>query len=105
MTKRAVIYARYSSELQSERSIEDQVALCRQKAEREDWKFVEAFSDYALSGASLARPGLQALIEQARDGGFDLLLTESLDRLSRDQEDIAGLYKRLSAWQVEIVTP
>ena len=104
MTKRAVIYARYSSELQSERSIKDQVALCRQKAEREDWKFVEAFSDYALSGASLARPGLQALIEQARDGGFDLLLTESLDRLSRDQEDIAGLYKRLSAWQVEIVT-
>ena len=104
MTNRAVIYARYSSELQSERSIKDQVALCRQKAERENWKVTETFTDYALSGASLARPGLQALIEKARGGGFDLLLTESLDRLSRDQEDIAGLYKRLSAWQVQIVT-
>jgi site-specific DNA recombinase len=84
MTKRAVIYARYSSELQSERSIEDQVALCRQKAEREGWEVTETFTDYALSGASLARPGLQALVEKARASAFDILLTESLDRLSRD---------------------
>ena len=104
MTKRAVIYARYSSELQSERSIEDQVALCRQKAEHEGWEVAETFTDYALSGASMARPGLQSLVEGARAGEFDIALTESLDRLSRDQEDIAGLYKRLSAWQVEVVT-
>ena len=101
---RAVIYARYSSALQSERSIEDQVALCRQKAEREGWEVTETFTDYALSGAILARPGLQALVEKARASAFDILLTESLDRLSRDQEDIAGLFKRLSAWQVEIFT-
>ena len=104
MTKRVAIYARYSSELQSERSIEDQLALCRQTAEREGWQVSNTFTDYALSGASLARPGLQGLMGDARAGAFDLLLTESLDRLSRDQEDIAGLYKRLSAWQVEIIT-
>jgi DNA invertase Pin-like site-specific DNA recombinase len=52
----------------------------------------------------MERPGLRALIEVARAGKIDLVLTEGLDRLSRDQEDIAGLYKRLTAWQVGMVT-
>jgi site-specific DNA recombinase len=40
----------------------------------------------------------------ARDGKFDLLLAESLDRISRDQEDIAGVYKRLRFAGVRIIT-
>ena len=35
---------------------------------------------------------------------FDIILTESLDRLSRDQEDIAGLYKRVRFAGVKIIT-
>ena len=101
---RAVIYARYSSELQSERSIDDQLALCRERASREGWRIVEVFTDYALSGASMRRPGLQALMDGARRSEFDIVLSEALDRLSRDQEDIAGVYKRLSAWQVRLIT-
>ena len=34
-------------------------------------------------------------MRDAQAGKFDLVLTESLDRISRDQEDIAGVYKRL----------
>lgn len=101
---RAAIYARYSSDLQSERSIDDQVALCRKRAETEDWKVCDVFTDYALSGATMERPGLRALIDAARASRCDVVLAESLDRLSRDQEDIAGLYKRLTAWGVAIVT-
>jgi DNA invertase Pin-like site-specific DNA recombinase len=37
-------------------------------------------------------------------GGFDVLIAESLDRLSRDQEHIAGLHKRMRFLGVEIVT-
>ena len=37
-------------------------------------------------------------------GSFDVVLTESLDRLSRDQEDIAGVHKRLRFAGVQIVT-
>ena len=48
------------------------------------------------------RPGLNALLERA--GEFDVVVAESLDRLSRDQEDIAGLYKRLRFAGVRIVT-
>ena len=101
---RVAIYARYSSELQSERSIDDQIAVCRDRIKAEGWSVAEVYTDYALSGASMNRPGIRALLDAARDGAFDAVVTEALDRLSRDQEDIAGIYKRLSAWQVAIVT-
>ena len=35
---------------------------------------------------------------------FDVVLAESLDRFSRDQEDTAGLFKRLTFADVNIVT-
>ena len=50
------------------------------------------------------RPGIQALMEGARDGKFDLIMAESLDRISRDQEDIAGVYKRMRFAGVDILT-
>ena len=92
---RVSIYARYSSDKQREASIEDQVRLCEERAAREGWKVVKRYTDRAISGASLVRPGIQALMRDAQAGKFDLVLTESLDRISRDQEDIAGVYKRL----------
>ena len=39
---RAVIYARYSSDLQSEASIEDQVRLCRERIAQEGWEYLHA---------------------------------------------------------------
>ena len=45
--KRSVIYARYSTDLQNERSIEDQVALCQAYAARESLNVVEVFEDRA----------------------------------------------------------
>ncbi|MCC2612167.1 recombinase family protein [Neorhizobium petrolearium] len=50
------------------------------------------------------RPGVQELIADGLKRRFDLILTESLDRLSRDQEDIAGFYKRMRFAGVSIVT-
>jgi site-specific DNA recombinase len=101
---RVAIYARYSSARQREASIEDQERLCRERAEREGWTVVAAFSDRALSGASMLRPGLQGLLEAALAGRFEIILAEALDRLSRDQADIAALYKRLIFEDVQIVT-
>lgn len=57
----------------------------------------------AISGASLIRPGIQELIADGLKRRFDGILTESLDRLSRDQDDIAGLYKRMRFTGVSIV--
>ncbi|UWQ78701.1 recombinase family protein [Leisingera sp. S132] len=101
---RAAIYTRFSSQMQREASIEDQLRLCRERAASEGWRVADNFSDRAISGASMLRPGLQALFQAAQDGQFDVVLSEALDRLSRDQADIAAIYKRLSFTGVRIVT-
>jgi DNA invertase Pin-like site-specific DNA recombinase len=101
---RVALYARYSSDSQREASIEDQVRTCRARAEREGWTVTQVFTDYGISGATQLRPGYQRLLEEARTGAFDLVLAEALDRLSRDQEHVAGLYKQLSFAGVGLVT-
>jgi DNA invertase Pin-like site-specific DNA recombinase len=101
---RAVIYARYSTDLQREASIDDQVRVCRQRIKREGWKLGATYSDAARSGASRLRPGYQKLLEDARAGAFEVVVAEALDRLSRDQEDVAALYKRLSFAGIKMVT-
>jgi site-specific DNA recombinase len=102
---RVAIYARYSSDLQSTASIDDQVRLCRERAEQDGHDVVEVFSDYAISASSLRNcPGMMALMEVARAGAFDLVLSEALDRISRDQEDVAAIFKRLVHADVALVT-
>ncbi len=101
---RTAIYARYSSDQQRDASIEDQIRVCRERAEREGWTVVNCYTDHAISGASLMRPGIQMLMQHGAANQFDIVLAEDLDRLSRDQEDIAGFYKRMSFADVEIYT-
>lgn len=100
----AVIYARYSSDLQREASIEDQVRLCRTRIESEDWHHGSTYSDHGISGATAFRPGYQQLLQDARAGLFDIVLAEGLDRLSRDQEDVAALFKHLTFAGVRLIT-
>jgi site-specific DNA recombinase len=101
---RVAIYARYSSDNQRDASIADQLRICREFAARQGWAVVEEFTDHAISGATLLRSGFQALMRNALNRRFDVVLAESLDRFSRDQEDTAGLFKRLTFAGVNIVT-
>jgi len=103
-SNRAFIYARYSSELQRDASIEDQVRVCRTRAEREGWQVINVFADHALSGATTLRPAYQTLLGALRHGGTDIVLAESLDRFSRDQEHIAAFFKQVSFAGARIVT-
>jgi len=101
---RAVIYARYSTDLQSASSVEDQARLCREYLERDGHELVKVYSDRAVSGATLIRPGIQLLMQEASRGDFDLVYAEALDRISRDQEDAAGFFKRMAFAQISILT-
>ncbi len=100
---RVAIYARYSSDNQRDASIEDQVRVCRERVEREGWSVANVYTDHAISGASLMRPGIQILMQDASEGKFDFVIAEALDRLSRDQEDIAGFHKRMEFAGVKIL--
>lgn len=102
--RRAVIYARYSSELQKERSIDDQVALCRQYALTNGFDVVEVYFDRAETSASMkGRDGALRMMADSRLGVFDAIIVEAIDRVSRDQEDLAGIFKRLSFQGVDLI--
>jgi len=100
----AAIYARYSSDRQRDASIEDQERGCRKRAGELGFEVGEVYADRALSGADFLRPGFQRLIEDARRGRFQVVLAESLDRVSRDQEHIAGFYKLMRHLRIRVVT-
>lgn len=88
---RAALYARYSTENQSEASVEDQLRICRQLAANMGAHVVREFTDEKQSGFSGARPGLAGLLALARARGCDLVIAEHSDRLARDGE---------KSWQV-----
>ena len=102
---RVALYARYSSDNQRDASIEDQLRICREKAEREKWTIVSTYKDAGISGASMIlRPGIQTLLQDAQRQQFDVVLAEALDRISRDQADVATLFKHLRFAGVPIIT-
>ncbi|MFT4250995.1 MAG: recombinase family protein [Caulobacter sp.] len=102
---RVAVYARYSDEKQSPNSIEDQVRVCRLHSDKQGWQVVEVYSDAAISGSTvILRPGVRALLRDAMAGRFDLVLAEAMDRLSRDQADIASVFKRMQFAGVPIFT-
>ena len=102
---RVALYARYSTDNQSANSIEDQFRICREHADRERWKVIATYHDAAISGASvILRPGVQTLLQDAQRGKFEVVLAEALDRMSRDQADVATLFKHLRFAGVQIVT-
>jgi DNA invertase Pin-like site-specific DNA recombinase len=104
--KRCAIYARYSSDLQSPTSIEDQLQLCRAHANRHGWPVVATFQDAALSGFGVEhRPGYQQLLAAALavPARFEAILVEDLSRLTRDTGDLLRLYHRLRLKGVELI--
>jgi site-specific DNA recombinase len=101
--RRAAIYARYSTDLQNEKSIDDQFALCHAYAAREGLIVVETFADKALSGASMIeREGLLDLMALVKKQKVDAVIIEAIDRLSRDHGDASALHKRLTFHGIEL---
>lgn len=101
---RAAIYARYSTEHQNEKSTEDQIDLCRAFAKSAGYEVIATYKDAAKSGASLfGRDEVNAMIRDALTGRFDVIIVEAFDRLSRDNADLAGVFKQLEFAGVRLV--
>jgi len=80
MTLRCAAYARYSSDLQSPLSIDDQLRICREYAQSHGFLFLEAhiYTDEALSGVGADRPGLGRLLNAALSPARPFDITVSL---------------------------
>lgn len=88
-----ISYARYSTDKQTEASIQDQQRVCREYAEEHGWAITAECTDQGISGAAFGnRPGVRAALDAL--GAGDILLVADLSRLSRSQE-LAPLMDRL----------
>jgi len=90
---RAVIYARFSSENQRDESIDAQVRLCKEYIQREGHVLTKIYPDEALTGTTDDRAQFQQMMSDAKEGAFDVVVVDAVDRFSRDKCDSA-LYKR-----------
>jgi hypothetical protein len=68
---KVAIYARYWSENHRDASIADQFRVCREFARRQGWQVGAEYSDHAISGATIMRPGFQAMMREALQKKFD----------------------------------
>ena len=87
--KKAVIYARYSSDSQTEQSIEGQLRVCKEFAEKENYSIVETYIDRAMTGTNDKRPAFQQMLHDSSKKGFQYVIVYKFDRFARSRHDSA----------------
>lgn len=100
--KRAVIYARYSSDKQTEQSIEGQIRVCIDYAKTKDLEIVGEYIDCAISGRTDNRPEFQRLMQDCSKGIFDAVIVYRTDRFARNKYDSAIYKKQLKKNKIEL---
>lgn len=83
--KNAVIYARYSSDSQTEQSIEGQLRVCQEFAKQNNMLIVGTYIDRAMTGTNDLRPDFQRMIKDSAKHLFDVVIVYKLDRFSRNK--------------------
>lgn len=91
--KHAVIYARYSSASQNEQSIDGQIRVITEFAQKQSYRIIDTYIDRAMTGRNDDRPDFQRMIADSERGDFDYVIVYKLDRFSRNRYDSA-VYKR-----------
>jgi site-specific DNA recombinase len=104
--KQAALYARVSTAQQEEQgTIASQVTTLKERIAQDNCHLDPAheFSDDGVSGAYLARSGLDRLRDQASEGEFEVLYMLSPDRLARRYAHQCVVLEELARWGVEVV--
>lgn len=87
--KTAVIYARYSSERQTEQSIEGQLRVCYDYAERNDIVIIDTYIDRAMTGTNDKRTDFQRMLKDSAKKAWDYVLVYKIDRFGRNKYELA----------------
>lgn len=101
---RAVAYARYSTEHQTENSIDTQLAAIRKYCENNGHTLVGTYVDMAMSGTNTERPDFQRMIDGAKQHLFDCVVVYDISRASRDVADWLGFRKLMRSLNVEVLS-
>ena len=103
-SRNAVIYARYSSHNQTEQSIEGQLRVCHEYAQREGYIVIGEYIDRAISGKTDDRPDFQRMISDSRKKVFQFVIVYKLDRFARNRYDSAIYKYRLKQNGVKLLS-
>ena len=93
--KTAVIYARYSSNSQTEQSIEGQLRVCQQYAQNNDLFVVDTYIDRAMTGTNDNRLAFQKMLADSKKKQFDFVIVYKLDRFARNKYESVTNKQRL----------
>ena len=102
--KTAVIYARYSSDNQSEQNIEGQLRVCNEYAKSNDIVILDTYIDRAMTGTNDNRPDFQRMIKNSAKREWDMILVYKFDRFSRNKYETAMHKKTLKDNGVKVVS-
>lgn len=99
-----VIYARYSSDKQTEQSIERQLQDCYAYAKRNDYNVIAEYIDRATTGTNDDREQFQKMIEDSNKKCFEFVLVWQLDRFARNRYDSATYKNKLKKNGVRVIS-
>ena len=102
--KTAVIYARYSSDSQTEQSIEGQLRVCKDFAQRNDILVVDSYIDRAMTGTNDNRAAFQKMLRDSAKKQWQIVLVYKLDRFSRNKYEAVIHKKTLKDNGVKLVS-
>lgn len=100
----AVIYARFSSHAQTEQSIEGQLRVCREYAERKGYIILDEYIDRAMTGTNDNRPEFQRMISDSSKKEFEYIIVYKFDRFSRNKYDNAVYKHKLQQNGVRVIS-
>ena len=105
---RVAIYARYSSDLQRDTSLEDQIAVAKRYASERKWTVLKEhiYTDAGISGDSIQnRPSVQRLLADAaqRPKPFDVVLVDDSSRVARDIADAIRVMQQLKFLGIRVI--
>jgi len=98
--KSAVLYMRVST---VDQHPETQLLDLRQMAAQRGYEIVQEFTD-RISGTKAKRPGLDAMMSDARHGRFDVVLVWASDRIARSVKHFLDVLDELSRLNIEYVS-
>lgn len=102
--KTAVIYARYSSDSQTEQSIEGQLRVCEEYAQKNNILILNTYIDRAMTGTNDNRPDFQRMIKDSSRKEWNYVLVYKLDRFSRNKYETAIHKKTLKDNGVKVLS-
>ena len=101
---RAALYARFSSDNQREESIDAQLRAMHNYCEDRNITVVREYCDHAKSGTSDKRPEFLRMIDDSKNGEFDIVIVHKFDRFSRNRYDSIFYKRQLNINNVSVIS-